>query len=268
MWGILGRWGLLDSTGGSLCCVEEYLRRSTPCRSADPPRRARLLTPSSPSAGVVSAPLYDSTTQRFAGMFTLADVVHLIQYYYLTADKYENVVAEVEAFQLESLRSTFPFSTPTAQELIPVRRYRASYRRPSPSHHLCPPRPTALRRLRCSRPHARATTPARGPGRPDWERDDRERAHAVPSPQIHRHQRARSLAPVLELQLTIGGPPVPTRLCATGSIDWIPRHRLLRLLVRSRRHGFDLCEPLPNLSRHGSPARHSSSPSNNALPLA
>lgn len=56
-------------------------------------------------AGVVSAPLYDSTTQRFAGMFTLADVVHLIQYYYLTSNEYENVVAEVEAFQLESLRS-------------------------------------------------------------------------------------------------------------------------------------------------------------------
>lgn len=48
--------------------------------------------------------MYDSTTHRFAGMFTLADVVHLIQYYYLTAHKYENVIAEVEAFQLESLR--------------------------------------------------------------------------------------------------------------------------------------------------------------------
>lgn len=55
--------------------------------------------------GVVSAPLYDSTTQRFAGMFTLSDVVHLIQYYYLTANEYENVIQEVEAFQLESLRS-------------------------------------------------------------------------------------------------------------------------------------------------------------------
>ncbi|GAA6009125.1 AMP-activated serine/threonine-protein kinase regulatory subunit SNF4 [Rhodotorula paludigena] len=54
--------------------------------------------------GVISAPLYDSTTHRFAGMFTLADVVHLIQYYYLTAHEYENVVKEVEAFQLESLR--------------------------------------------------------------------------------------------------------------------------------------------------------------------
>lgn len=65
--------------------------------------------------GVVSAPLYDSTTHRFAGMFTLADVVHLIQYYYLTANEYDNVVAEVEAFQLESLRSAssaFTFVVP------------------------------------------------------------------------------------------------------------------------------------------------------------
>ncbi|SCZ89207.1 BZ3500_MvSof-1268-A1-R1_Chr1-1g01029 [Microbotryum saponariae] len=57
-----------------------------------------------PRCCVVSAPLYDSTTQRFAGMFTLADVVHLIQYYYLTSHEYANVVAEVEAFQLGSLR--------------------------------------------------------------------------------------------------------------------------------------------------------------------
>ena len=56
------------------------------------------------TSGVVSAPLYDSTTQRFSGMFTLADVVHLIQYYYLTQNEYDNVIAEVEGFQLESLR--------------------------------------------------------------------------------------------------------------------------------------------------------------------
>jgi 5'-AMP-activated protein kinase regulatory gamma subunit len=37
-------------------------------------------------------------------MFTLADVVHLIQYYYLTQNEYDNVIAEVEGFQLESLR--------------------------------------------------------------------------------------------------------------------------------------------------------------------
>ncbi|KAH9820590.1 hypothetical protein DFH28DRAFT_884391 [Melampsora americana] len=33
--------------------------------------------------GVVSAPLYDSTSFRFCGMFTLTDVIHLIQYFYL-----------------------------------------------------------------------------------------------------------------------------------------------------------------------------------------
>ncbi|GAA6028912.1 hypothetical protein JCM8097_001502 [Rhodosporidiobolus ruineniae] len=54
--------------------------------------------------GVVSAPLYNSTTHRFAGMFTLADVVHLIQYYYLTAQEYGDVVEDVESFRLEGLR--------------------------------------------------------------------------------------------------------------------------------------------------------------------
>lgn len=66
--------------------------------------------------GVVSAPLYDSTTQRFAGMFTLSDVVHLIQYYYLTAHEYENVIAEVEAFQLESLRRWYLRERDSADE--------------------------------------------------------------------------------------------------------------------------------------------------------
>lgn len=33
--------------------------------------------------GVVSAPLYDSSSFRFCGMFTLTDVIHLIQYFYL-----------------------------------------------------------------------------------------------------------------------------------------------------------------------------------------
>ncbi|CAH7688296.1 hypothetical protein PPACK8108_LOCUS23240 [Phakopsora pachyrhizi] len=35
--------------------------------------------------GVVSAPLYDSTSFKFCGMFTLTDVIHLIQYFYLKA---------------------------------------------------------------------------------------------------------------------------------------------------------------------------------------
>jgi len=35
--------------------------------------------------GVVSAPLYDSSSFKFCGMFTLTDVIHLIQYFYLKA---------------------------------------------------------------------------------------------------------------------------------------------------------------------------------------
>lgn len=92
--------------------------------------------------GVVSAPLYDSTTHRFAGMFTLADVVHLIQYYYLTAHKYENVIGEVEAFQLESLRGAF-----RRQWALLRTRDRLTKRRPHPHTEIeqaidVPPPPT------------------------------------------------------------------------------------------------------------------------------
>lgn len=54
--------------------------------------------------GVVSAPLYDSSNYRFAGMFTMVDVIHLIQYYYLTATGYDNAALEVEQVDLSALR--------------------------------------------------------------------------------------------------------------------------------------------------------------------
>lgn len=60
-----------------------------------------------PQTGVVSAPLYDSINYRFAGMFTLVDVIHLIQYYYLTATGYDNAALEVEQVDLSALRGAF-----------------------------------------------------------------------------------------------------------------------------------------------------------------
>lgn len=65
------------------------------------------------SLGVVSAPLWNSDTSRFAGMLTVLDIIHLIQYYYRTAT-YDYAEMDVETFQLESLRGTlsaFPFRT-------------------------------------------------------------------------------------------------------------------------------------------------------------
>ena len=61
-----------------------------------------LLRPWS-NAGVVSAPLYNQDTWKFAGMFTLHDIIHLIQYYYRTSS-FEGAAADVEHFRLESLR--------------------------------------------------------------------------------------------------------------------------------------------------------------------
>ncbi|KAJ2913385.1 hypothetical protein MD484_g7022, partial [Candolleomyces efflorescens] len=53
--------------------------------------------------GVVSAPLWNSSISKFAGMLTVLDIIHLIQYYYHTAS-YDVAAADVEHFRLESLR--------------------------------------------------------------------------------------------------------------------------------------------------------------------
>lgn len=53
--------------------------------------------------GVVSAPLWNSEKATFAGMLTVQDIIHLIQYYYHTSS-YDNAAADVETFRLESLR--------------------------------------------------------------------------------------------------------------------------------------------------------------------
>ncbi|KAH7931065.1 CBS-domain-containing protein [Leucogyrophana mollusca] len=53
--------------------------------------------------GVVSAPLWNSEKSKFAGMLTVLDIIHLIQYYYHTAN-YDTAAADVETFRLESLR--------------------------------------------------------------------------------------------------------------------------------------------------------------------
>ncbi|KAG6911917.1 hypothetical protein DXG01_000164 [Tephrocybe rancida] len=51
---------------------------------------------------VVSAPLWNSEKSKFAGMLTVLDIIHLIQYYYHTS--YDYAATDVETFRLESLR--------------------------------------------------------------------------------------------------------------------------------------------------------------------
>ena len=55
------------------------------------------------SPGVVSAPLWNSEKSCFAGMFTVSDIIHLIQYYY-NCSSYDDATSDVETFRLESLR--------------------------------------------------------------------------------------------------------------------------------------------------------------------
>ena len=60
-------------------------------------------------AGVVSAPLWNSEKSTFAGMLTVSDIIHLIQYYYHTAT-YEKAAEDVENLRLEDLRrASTPF---------------------------------------------------------------------------------------------------------------------------------------------------------------
>jgi len=77
-----------------------------------PPKWCVFLAPAappfiSPRPGVVSAPLWNSEQSKFAGMLTVLDIIHLIQYYYRTAS-YDYAFENVETFRLESLRGLFP----------------------------------------------------------------------------------------------------------------------------------------------------------------
>lgn len=53
-------------------------------------------------AGIVSAPLWDSSTSTFAGLLTTSDYINVIQYYF------QNPAAldKIDQFRLTSLRGT------------------------------------------------------------------------------------------------------------------------------------------------------------------
>ncbi|KAI8976735.1 hypothetical protein BDB01DRAFT_802378 [Pilobolus umbonatus] len=53
--------------------------------------------------GIVSAPLWCSETQKFAGMLTVTDFINLIQYYY-THSSVDDAFREIDSFELTHLR--------------------------------------------------------------------------------------------------------------------------------------------------------------------
>ena len=65
-------------------------------------------------SGVVSAPLWRSTLDQdtqdpsnrpgFAGMITVNDIIHLIQFYYYTSTNYDTATLDVETMRLDRLR--------------------------------------------------------------------------------------------------------------------------------------------------------------------
>jgi len=50
--------------------------------------------------GIVSAPLWNSKTSKFAGLLTSTDYMNVIQYYWQNSDK----LSQIDAFRLASLR--------------------------------------------------------------------------------------------------------------------------------------------------------------------
>jgi 5'-AMP-activated protein kinase regulatory gamma subunit len=71
-------------------------------------------------AGVVSAPLWNSEKSKFAGMLTVLDIIHLIQYYYDNLN-YEAAAADVETFRLELLRGVCSLFSTIFHETLPDR---------------------------------------------------------------------------------------------------------------------------------------------------
>jgi 5'-AMP-activated protein kinase regulatory gamma subunit len=55
--------------------------------------------------GILAAPFWDTEKSVFTGMFTVLDIIHLIQYYYRTSS-HDNDKSDVENFRLESIRGT------------------------------------------------------------------------------------------------------------------------------------------------------------------
>lgn len=53
---------------------------------------------------VVSASLWNSRTGKFAGMFTVLDIIHLIQYYYKTSS-YQTASIDAESIRFDALRA-------------------------------------------------------------------------------------------------------------------------------------------------------------------
>ena len=58
-------------------------------------------------SGVVSAPLWDSEKGEFAGMLTVLDIIHLMQYYWRNTSTYDDAAEDVETFKLDQLRGAF-----------------------------------------------------------------------------------------------------------------------------------------------------------------
>lgn len=136
------------------------------------------------SAGVVSAPLWNTASATFAGMFTVQDVIHLIQYYYHTSS-WEGAAADVEQFRLQSLRGERTIDDRPTDD-----RYRTRAARSTTAPSVDPPTAAPIRRVQISYSDARSTVAVDRRGFSDKWRSGHQRVDAVPCPKVHCYERA------------------------------------------------------------------------------
>ena len=109
------------------------------------------------SVGVVSAPLWNSEKSVFAGMFTVSDIIHLIQYYYRTSS-YDNATSDVETFRLESIRGAHPRLALYSRLITLLLRYRE---KSQCGHTTSDPRTSQCFPLRCcTTPYSDSRSPS------------------------------------------------------------------------------------------------------------
>lgn len=75
------------------------------------------------SIGIISAPLWDSSTSTFAGLLTTSDYINLIQYYW----QHPEAVNRIDQFKLSSLRDIEKAIGVTPLETISIHPHRPLY---------------------------------------------------------------------------------------------------------------------------------------------
>lgn len=135
------------------------------------------------SAGIVSAPLWDSSSSTFAGLLTTSDYINVIQYYWQNPTK----LSEIDRFTLNNLRGevTLAYKNKTDSGW---NRGRARYWCQAARNSRDRPREASLRSMSQDACIQSAADTLNLERQSDWSVDGDKCYNAIPHPQICRCQ--------------------------------------------------------------------------------